>query len=304
MLNNALAWYNAKGGVGKTTHTAHHAVSCALSGWRVLVVDLDPQGNQSRALGYVDDDRWDGGVGLQDAVSTRGRVPLTVMAGIRPNLDVIGGGPLGGQVASVLNTFAAHDPSVLGLFDQLLAPLAGEYDLILFDLPPTPSALHQAVLTTVHYLVVPVTPNPLAVDGLSNALRLWRERSASNPDLEVLAVVVGTQNLRATRARAELHGALADLPESIPVLEPPIRYSEAADNQMKTAGRVAIELEADLAHAKKRRLQWLANRQGPAPLAPSAALRGMADDYEAVLRQVNARFADAQQRWASRTGVA
>ena len=313
VIPHAMALYNQKGGPGKTTLTAELAVSCARSGWNVLVVDLDPQANMARTLGYVQDPRWDGGVALQDAVATDGRNPVTVLRGIREwgnegagRLDVIAGGPRGNQLPEILQMKAGSDAeAALATFDRLLEPIADDYDLILFDLPPTPTMLHFAAFTTVHYIVCPVEPSTLSVDGLAAMLGMWRSRRAlSSPDLEVLAVVVNRWDTKAKRSmkefREELLPALGD---TLPVLDPPIRMAAAADNDMKRAGVTAVELEVDAVAAKKRRLAWLKTRVGPAPIVPVESVKMLAEDTTAVMDQIVALFIQAQQRWADREAV-
>ena len=68
MLDNVLLVTNGKGGVGKTSLVANLAGLAVKAGWSVLAVDLDPQGNLARDLGYVD--RSDGGQGLLALPST------------------------------------------------------------------------------------------------------------------------------------------------------------------------------------------------------------------------------------------
>ena len=85
-MHNVIAFANGKGGVGKTSLTANFAGLAANAGWRVLAVDLDPQGNLGSDLGYDQADNGDDGRELLDSIVNR-RVPQPIKE-IRPNLDV------------------------------------------------------------------------------------------------------------------------------------------------------------------------------------------------------------------------
>src|SRR5437667_7385914 len=80
---------NGKGGVLKTSLAANLSGLAAASGWRVLAVDLDPQGNLAGDLGVLD--RSDGGAGLFAAVAEH--TPLEPLRAVRPGLDLVAGGP-------------------------------------------------------------------------------------------------------------------------------------------------------------------------------------------------------------------
>jgi len=86
-LDRVIAVINGKGGVLKTTLTANIGGMLASSGYRVLLVDLDPQGNLAEDLGYTASDRDDEGRALAQGLMFGGTIePLSQ---IRPNLDVI-----------------------------------------------------------------------------------------------------------------------------------------------------------------------------------------------------------------------
>ncbi len=105
MLDNVLLVTNGKGGVGKTSLVANLTGLAVKSGWSVLAIDLDPQGNLARDLGYLD--RSDGGQGLLAAVLLDRE--LAVVQGVRP---------FGGTGAGRLDA-AAGGPQVARLSDQL-----------------------------------------------------------------------------------------------------------------------------------------------------------------------------------------
>ena len=185
MLPSSICWYATKGGVGKSTHTAHHAALAAAGGEsRVLTVDLDHQGSLGRLLGYAGRDDYDGGASLASAL--RGQGAPSVLHGVRPGLDSIGGGPELAGIADYLGQqLVARPGSGWRTFADALQPAAQDYDLILVDLPPTPSPLHTAALAAVHYLVLPTTTDSLGVDGVAFALSLFGEIRHLNPHLEV-----------------------------------------------------------------------------------------------------------------------
>lgn len=311
MISTALTVYSSKGGVGKTSLTANLAAMAAASGWRVLTIDLDPQGSLAPVLGYDRRDEWDGGAAL--TVALMGEGPLGMIPQVRPGLDCVGGGPAAARLADLLAMQFVSDPaSAAYALDRMLAPVAGDYDLILVDLPPTPSALHTVTLTTTHYVVMPTCPDKVSRQGLAPGVQRIRQvRDSTNPDLEILAAVIARHQLAVTSAlriaTAALHNLLGD---SVPVLSPPIRDNQKADNEAKEAGIVAVEYEAAARAAKTARLQWLRQRRHrreagpePPPLNYSAAAAGLADDYEKVLAQVIDRFSARQAAYHERVGV-
>ena len=86
-IPNTIAFANGKGGVGKTSLSANCGGLAAAGGWRVLILDLDPQGNLARDLGYDVADGQD----LLNALITGTEPPL--LKDVRPGLDVVPGGP-------------------------------------------------------------------------------------------------------------------------------------------------------------------------------------------------------------------
>ena len=89
-ITNTIAFANGKGGVGKTSVTANVAGIAALSGWRVLTIDLDPQGNLGNDLGYLQSGESDQGAGLMAAI--RDDKKLKPLRDVRPGLDSVPGG--------------------------------------------------------------------------------------------------------------------------------------------------------------------------------------------------------------------
>src|SRR5947209_385764 len=122
VLDNAVAVANGKGGVGKSSITANVAGTAALSGWKVLAVDLDPQGNLGNDLGYNQGGRSDEGRGLLRAVVSAD--PLEPLAGVRENLDVVPGGEAIDELVAILTTRQHRDASAAGAVGVALEPIA------------------------------------------------------------------------------------------------------------------------------------------------------------------------------------
>jgi len=101
-LRRTIAVLNGKGGVGKTSLTANLSGLFADAGYRVLAIDLDPQGNLGNDLGYLGAGLGDGGAGLVVAGST-GVAPI-ILRDVRPRLDVVVGGESLHDLAAVLQS--------------------------------------------------------------------------------------------------------------------------------------------------------------------------------------------------------
>ena len=189
MIKNAIMVMNGKGGVLKTTLTAQIAGLAAASGWRVLAVDLDQQANLSRDLGYTQ--RSDGGAGLFAAV--QGERPLLPVTDVRPNLDVVAGGPELVKLYRYLDLERSAQP--LAGFDHLeraLRQVAGPYQLIVIDSPPGGEVIHLEAMAACRGVVIPTQPDQGSIDGLATVFRRLAEvRQGPNPALEVLGVALG-----------------------------------------------------------------------------------------------------------------
>jgi len=297
VIRHSLSAYSSKGGVGKSTLTVNLAVSATLAGWKVLTVDLDPQGNLAHGFGYESDDRYDAGSSLVRAVHEP--TELLVLEGVRTQpgvdgggrLDCVPGGPESTPLDSLIGGEFTRDPhSAPYVFDRMLAHVAPRYDLVLLDLPPKPSALHTAAFTTLHWIVATTATDRFSRGGMDvGFMRYAQVRRSSNPDLKVIAGVIARHDLSNTR---NLAVAVADLEElfggAIPLLEPPIRFSQKADTEMKELGIAAVEYRALAKGAKGKRLDWLRNRvEGhQAPPEPSKAAAKIAEDYDRIAAQI------------------
>lgn len=165
---------NFKGGSGKTTTSAHLAQKCALDGYRVLAVDLDPQASLSALHGFQPEfDLVDGGT-LYDAIRYDDPVPLRDL--LRPtyftNLDIVPGN-------LELMEFEHETPRVLAgrsrtpFFTRIadaLGPVEADYDVVVIDCPPQLGFLTMAALSAATAILVTVHPQMLDVMSMCQFL--------------------------------------------------------------------------------------------------------------------------------------
>ena len=286
---------NGKGGVLKTSLAANVAGLAAVSGWRVLAVDLDPQGNLATDLGVLD--ASDGGEGLLQAVT--GSAPLTPLKDVRPGLDLVAGGPRTGELAGHLSRAALSGQLVHGWLERALAPVAGEYNLIVLDCPPGEALIHTLALTAAHFVVIPTQPDVASIHGLGAVFgRLLEVRDSTNPQIEVLGVVVGPVGTQSTAIVRDTRSRLTEiLGESIPVFDPTIRLAQAAAVHCRDRGLLAHEYESAAATATPwYKLRAERGSQGP---KFSSAASGLAEDYQRLTEAILAAYTTRQSELAA-----
>jgi chromosome partitioning protein len=179
-----LAIANQKGGVGKTTTAVNLAAALAERGQRVLVVDLDPQGNASTGLGIGLDRRLVNSYRVLAGLdSVTDGVVATSVEGLSALPSTI---DLAGAEIELVGQFARETR-----LDRALAPARAGFDVILVDCPPSLGLLTVNALTAADGLVVPIQCEYYALEGLGQLLsNVGLVRDNLNPRLQVAGILL------------------------------------------------------------------------------------------------------------------
>ena len=182
-MARALAVVNQKGGVGKTTTSVNLAAALAQAGRRVLLVDLDPQGNATMGSGV--DKRT-----LARTVYHL-LLGLAELHGVRQRLE------RGGfDLLPANRELAGAEVELVGLDERetrlrnALTRVDAEYDFVLIDCPPSLSLLTVNGLTAAHRVLIPMQCEYYALEGLSDLVStIKRVRANLNPQLEIAGLL-------------------------------------------------------------------------------------------------------------------
>ncbi len=217
---------NQKGGVGKTTTAINLAAALVEAGSRVLLVDLDPQGNASTGLGISPDQRR---VTAYDVLIDDAPLAEAILESAWPNLFVC---PANNDLSSADVALVSNEKRSFLLHDALRQPAIDtfRFDFILIDCPPSLNLLTVNALIAANAVIVPLQAEFFALEGLSQLMMTVREiRQSGNPALRiegVLLTMFDSRNRLCHQVEADARGNLGDIVFKT-VIPRNVRVSEA-----------------------------------------------------------------------------
>ncbi|MGA3038471.1 MAG: AAA family ATPase [Vulcanimicrobiaceae bacterium] len=222
-MGRTVAVVNQKGGVGKSTTAVNLGACLALLGKRVLLVDIDPQGNATTGLGI--DKR---GIENDSYALLLGEIgaPATIIPTDVENLSIIPAtANLAGAEVELVSALARENR-----LKQALADVVDQYDYVFVDCPPSLGLLTINALVAADQMIIPIQAEFYALEGLSQLTAIVkRVKEALNPRLEILGVLVTMYDGRTRLAVEVVDEVVRYFPDQVFKTQIPrnIRLSEA-----------------------------------------------------------------------------
>jgi chromosome partitioning protein len=175
---------NHKGGVGKTTTAVNLSAGLSREGYKVLVIDSDPQANATFALGLGKQEKT-----LYQTLVFQDDISKAIMPVNKIEI-----------VPSSVHLAAFEKNNDVGkefILQEQIAEVKDRFDFILIDCPPSLGALTVSALTASDYALIVLQPEPLSIQGMTEFLKILRTvKTRMNPELDVLGVLVTSFNNR------------------------------------------------------------------------------------------------------------
>ena len=261
--SRVLAVSNQKGGVGKTTTAINLGTALAAIGQRVLIVDMDPQGNASTGLGVPRETRR---VTIYDVIVDGRSVDDAAVATAVPGLHII---PADADMSGVEIELSQADRRSYRLRDALAAQSSGQgapFDYVLIDCPPSLNLLTLNAMAAADAVLVPLQCEFFALEGLTQLMKtVDMVRQSLNPKLEIQGLVLtmyDRRNALSGQVEADVRAHFGDkvydsvIPRNVRVSEAPSFGKPALIYDLKCAGSQAyLRLAREVVARERVRLR-------------------------------------------------
>ncbi|KQV35821.1 MULTISPECIES: ParA family protein [unclassified Rhizobium] len=256
--NRIITIANQKGGVGKTTTAINLATALAAIGERVLIVDLDPQGNASTGLGIQRRDRR---LSSYELMTGSHGIDEIVQETVVPNLSII---PSTMDLLGIEMEIAQAADRIFRLRKALASPAALSYSYVLVDCPPSFNLLTMNAMAAAHSVLVPLQCEFFALEGLSQLLETVDQvRRSVNPTLDIQGIVLtmfDSRNNLAQQVVSDVRTHLGEkvyhtlIPRNVRVSEAPSYGKPAILYDLKCAGSQAyLQLASEVIQRERQR---------------------------------------------------
>lgn len=227
-MATVIALGNRKGGTGKTTSSVNIADGLARLGQRVLLVDVDSQAQATTSCGLLPQQCSSSLYELLH-LQAQGRGRYEEIKQTIQNIkkfDLIPSRPDLSAFELEAGRFEGRD----AFLRNLLIEIDQEYDFIVIDMPPSLGLISISALVAAKYLIIPIEPTFLSMDGLAQMMSiLYRINSELNPDLRLMGILVVKSDLRTNLARGVVQEILTNFGNErlLPLIRSDIKLAES-----------------------------------------------------------------------------